>query len=264
MQLNKMAATTAEQIGTKSTLRPNAFFMLSYRTNQLYRTGNRTGALSCNQVPGYEIKFGCCWNEVSGGNLVITGGEDHGSRTVVKIDTLRECAVSSLPPMHTPRYNHAAEFHSQCLYVLGGEYGQACLRECERYVFAESRWEVLPALPVAGGGMSAVVLDNCLFALGGSHHRLLDTVQMLSLDCLTWEIMQLKLPQAVGWFPCFRTDTQVYLLIKGTLYSFTPLQFKVVKTLPESISCVASYFLNGTLYYAWYGEVMTLSVGSLA
>jgi hypothetical protein len=37
--------------------------------------------------------------------------------------------------------------------------------ECERYSCAESRWEVLPALPVAG--MSAVEVENSVYALGG-------------------------------------------------------------------------------------------------
>jgi hypothetical protein len=259
-----MAATTTELICTESTLGPKFFFICSYVTNQLYRTDKLTGVLSCNQIPGYEFKFGCCWSELPGGSLLITGGGEHGAREVVKIDIQRESAVSSLPPMHTARYNHTAVYHSQYVYALGGEDDRDCLKECERYAFAESRWEMLPNMPLAGGGMSAVVLDNCLYALGGFHRKLLDTVQKLSLNSLTWELMQLKLPQVAGWFPCFKADTQVYLLIEKTLCSFTPLKVKAVKTLPESISCNASYYLRGTLYYAWYGEVSTLSVGRLA
>jgi hypothetical protein len=70
-----------------------------------------------------------------GGSLFITGGfEDNKSvREVVKIDTLREWAVSSQPPMHTARCSHAAVYHSQHLYVLAG-YSDGYLSECERYV----------------------------------------------------------------------------------------------------------------------------------
>jgi hypothetical protein len=67
-------------------------------------------------------------------------------RVVVKIDTLREYAASSQPPMNTTRRHHTAVYHSQHVYVLGRS-------ECERYVCAESRWEVLAALPVASLGM---------------------------------------------------------------------------------------------------------------
>jgi hypothetical protein len=43
--------------------------------------------------------------------------------------------------------------------------------------------------------MSAVVLDNSLYALGSYDGGKLSTVQKLSLDRLTWELMQLKLPK---------------------------------------------------------------------
>jgi hypothetical protein len=106
-------------------------------------------------------------------------------KEVVKVDTLREWAVSSQPHMHNVRAEHAAVFHAQYLYVLGG-YN---LRECERYICAESRWEELPALqalPVACQAMSAVELDNSsLYALGGNDRDCdLDTVQKLRLDDL--------------------------------------------------------------------------------
>jgi hypothetical protein len=150
--------------------------------------------------------------------------------------------------MHTARYHHAAVYHSQYLYVLGG-YDE--WSKCERYVCAESRWEVLAALPVAGAYMSAVELHNSLYALGGSHERGrdLDTVQKLSLDSLTWQLMKLKLPQAAFCFPCFKKDTEVYLVINKTLYSFTPLEVKPIETLPEHIRCRSSYYSKGTLYY---------------
>jgi hypothetical protein len=44
--------------------------------------------------------------------------------------------------------------------------------------------------------MSAVEVDNSVYALGGRDDRLLDTVQKLSLDSLTWQLMQLKLPSS--------------------------------------------------------------------
>jgi hypothetical protein len=182
-----------------------------------------------------------------GGSLLITGGSP-GVRNVVSVD-VRTFAVSSQPPMHTARCLHAAVYHAQYVYVLGGLNSDRFLRECERYVCAESRWEVLAALPVAGAYMSGVEVENSVYALGGSDGRRdLDTVQKLSLDSLTWQLMQLKLPPAARSFPCFKTETQVYLVIKNTLYSFTPFDVKAVKTLDKSIACYSSYYIRGTLY----------------
>jgi hypothetical protein len=64
--------------------------------------------------------------------------------------------------------------------------------------------------------------------------------------------MPLKLSQAGYLFPCFTKDTEVYLVIKKTLYSFTPLEVRPIKTLPEDITqCYSSYYSKETLYYAY-------------
>jgi hypothetical protein len=217
-------------------------FFYSCKNNLLHRVNLLTGEQSEYEVPHYQFKGGCRWSELPGGSLLITGG---GSSDVVRVD-VGTFEVSPQPPMHTARSNHAAVYHSQYVYVLGG----VDLSECERYVCAESRWEVLAALPVGGRAMSAVELHNSLYALGGYQgDRRLDTVQKLSLDSLTWQLMQLKLPQADNYFPCFKMDTEVCLVIKKTLYSFTPLEVKPIKTLPQYIKCTSSYYSRGTLYY---------------
>jgi hypothetical protein len=76
-------------------------------------------------------------------------------------------------------------------------------------------------------------------------------VQKLSLEGLTWEVMKLRLPQAGYASPCFKlSDSQVYLLINHTLYSFTSLEVKPVQVLSEGIQSWggASYYCRGTLY----------------
>jgi hypothetical protein len=103
--------------------------------------------------------------------------------------------------------------------------------------------------------MSAVKLHNSLYALGGIGNRRLDTVQKLSLDSLTWQLMQLKLPQADSYITCFKEDTEVCLVSSRTLYSFTPLEVKPIKTLPEDIGCRSSYYSRGTLYYEYNGGI---------
>jgi hypothetical protein len=241
---------------------PTFFYCCHGNSNELHRVNLLTGEQSCHKVPNYLFTSCGRWSELPGGTLLFTGGED--SREAVKIDTLRECAVSSLPPMHSARRDHVAVYHSQYLYVLGGWSGRS-FSECERYVCAESQWEVLPALPVAVCFFSAVELDSSLYALGGRDGFLsdFDTVQKLSLDSLFWELMQLKLPQTSRLFPCFKTDTEVYLVIKQTLYSFTPFEVKPIKTLPEYVMCYSSYYNRGTLYYEKGAGMQSLSVGDL-
>jgi hypothetical protein len=241
---------------------PTFLYSCIERTNKLQRVNLLTGELSSYEVPKYNFRFRCRWSELPGATLLITGGDNE--RDVVKIDTLREWAVSLQPAMRTARWLHAAVYHFQYVYVLGG-LSDGELRECERYVCSESRWEELPPLPKAGAYMSAVELDNSLYALGGraDGYSELDTVQRLSLDSLTWNLMQLKLPQAASEIPCFKTDTQVYLVLRDTLYSFTPQEVKPIKTLPERMRVRSSFYSRGTLYYEWDKGIRSLTVGEL-
>jgi hypothetical protein len=260
-------AYTEETKQPTKTLKPQyshtPTFLYCYQgwSNTLRRVNLLTGVQSYHQLPSYRLQTDCRWSELPGGSLLITGGGyPDAVRYVVKIDTLREYAVSSQPLMHTARRSHAAVNHSQYLYVLGGYIGRY-LRECERYSCAETTWEVLPVLPVAGCGMSAVEVENSIYALGGRANRHLDTVQKLSLDSLTWELMQLKLPSVDCNIPCFKTDTQVILVIYKTMYSFTPLEVKPIKTLRKGIRCISSYYSRGTLYYEQSDRIDILALG---
>jgi hypothetical protein len=146
-------------------------FIYSYEeyADQLHRTNLVTGEHSIHRVPSYTFKPYCCWSEVPGGSLLITGGrnEDHSSvKEVVRIDTRREYAVSGHHPMLTPRQAHAAVYHTQNLYILRGWNDDSFLSECERYVCAENRWDALPPLPKACSDTSGVVVENSLYALG--------------------------------------------------------------------------------------------------
>jgi hypothetical protein len=248
---------------------PLPAFIYSYTedTDQLHRTNQVSGEQLSHQVPSYIFKRGCCWSEVPGGSLLITGGGYPAVSEVVRID-VGTFEVSSQRDMHTPRRAHAAVYHSQHAYVLGGNDFRS-LSECERYVCAENRWETLPSLPRACFGLSGVVVEKSLYALGGAVGltTALDLVQKLSLESLTWKLMQLRLPQADSGIPCFKLrDTEVYLVVKKTLCSFTGLEVRFLSTLTEDMKSWfgASYYSGGILYCSNdVGAARSLEIGSL-
>jgi hypothetical protein len=204
---------------------------------------------------------------VPAGNLLITGGGIPAVREVVRIDTRREFAVTHCPPMLTPRNCHAAVYHTPHIYILGG-WNDRNLSECERYVVAENRWEALLPLPQACQCTSGVVVESCLYALGGYDESALDLVQKLSLESLTWEVMQFRLPFAGCGIPYFKLrDTEVYLVVKNTLCSFTASETRSLKTLTEDIESWfgMSYYHRGSLYCSsCNGGVLSLEIGSLS
>jgi hypothetical protein len=268
---NKSHTVGAEQV-SQDTLEvyyqvPTFIYSYKYNTDQLHRTSLVTGEHSSHRLPSYTFKYGCCWNEVPGGSLLITGGGSPGVREVVRIDTRREFAVAHNPPMLSPRLGHAAVYHTPYLYILGGG-NRSYLRDCERYVCAENRWEALSPLPKACMQTSGVVVERNLYALGGYAGSALDLIQKLSLDSLTWELMQFRLPFTGFGIPCFKlTDTEVYLVVLNTLCSFTALEVSPLKTLTENIQSWfgPSYYHRGTLYCSsCYGGVQRLEIGSLS
>jgi hypothetical protein len=126
---SKSAPTTTDETKqppqpSKKLLKPQHIptFHYCFRNddNMLIRVNLLTGEQSYHKVHSYRLRTGCRWSELPGGSLLITGGGSPAVRDVVKIDTLREYAVSSQPPMHTAREYHAAVYHSQYVYVLGG------------------------------------------------------------------------------------------------------------------------------------------------
>jgi hypothetical protein len=264
-QLKTQALEVAQQ--HEETL-PTFIYSYQYDTGHLHRTNLATGEQSTHQVPSYTFKNGAYWSEVAGGSLLITGGgHPTAVREVVSIDTRREFAVAQQPPMLTPRTFHAAVYHTPHLYVIGG-WSVKNLSECERYVCAENRWEALPPLPRACSSTSGVVIERSLYALGGCNDSLFDLVQKLSLESLTWEIMQFRLPFEGCDVPCLKLrDTEVYLVVNRTLCSFTALQVLPLRTLTEDIMSLygASYYRRGVLYCSAYrGAVLSYEIGSLS
>jgi hypothetical protein len=155
------------------------------------------------------------------------------------------------------------------LYILGGQNGTRYLSECERFVCAENRWDALPPLPRACRYASGVVLESSLYALGGwNGGSSLYLVQKLSLESLTWELMQFRLPFAGSAIPCFKLrNTEVYLVVNKTLCSFPGFEVRPLKTLTEGIVSWygASYYRRGTLYCSNYeGAVRSLEIRSLS
>jgi hypothetical protein len=248
---------------------PTFIYSTKNDTDLLHRTSLVTGERSSHRVLSYQFKIFCGWSEVPGGSLLITGGGIPAVNEVVRIDTRREFAAFEHPPMHTARSGHGVVYHAQHLYVLGGYSRGAYLGACERFVCADNQWQELPPLPYSCCDVSAVVLGQCLYALGGDDGEPLDQVQRLILECLTWQVMKFQLPFAGCGIPCFKvSNTEVYLVVKQRLCSLTAKKVQLLrKTLTESIFCYCgpSYYRRGTLYCSSNsGEVSSQEIGSLS
>ncbi len=105
---------------------------------------------------------------VVGDRIVVTGGQDDGRLldTTEVFDGKQWRAGADIP---TPREHLAAASDGQFVYAVGGrrlspDKNSAAL---ERYEPASDRWQRLPDMPTARGGLGAAIVDGHLLAVGG-------------------------------------------------------------------------------------------------
>jgi hypothetical protein len=268
------------ELGVKTHLRPqeelliledvNPVFVYSFaeQSHFVHRIRLSTGEQSTHQLISLAFRHGCCLSEVYGGSLLVTGGGGVlGTTSVERIDVMREFAVYEQAPMLVPRLLHSAVSHAQHLYVLGA-YNTYRLKECERYVCTQNRWESIPPLPKACGLASGVVVKGSLYALGGiGWINSLDLIQKLNLQELTWELLEVRLPSPGYGLPCFKTkDSQICFVVEGGLYSISPqtVQVQLMSTVSADIKSYVgpSYYSRGTLYCSNFGgETAYIEIG---
>jgi hypothetical protein len=230
-------------------------FIFSYHmySNKLFKTNLTTQTEVTHNYLYSNRNIHLC--EISGGNLLLMLERE---KEVVSIDSLREFAVSHLPPMLFARTDLCSVYYARHLYLLGGFEGSVWERSevsiCERYVCDTRRWESLEPLPIPCAVVCAIEAEGSLYALGGNTRRTsLDVIQAMNLEILTWRVMEVRLPYLCLHFPCFKSgDNEVYFIMRKTLYSFLPNEQRIdkVKTLPDDISSFAgtTYYSQGTLY----------------
>jgi hypothetical protein len=257
-------------------INPPCICSYKLKTSLLYRTDLLTGEESTYEVPNFIFKSGCSLIELTEeGCLLVTGGSEKPflssvimSRDVTNINT-RMFEVSSRRPMTTARKWHAAVYHDQYVYILGGRDGSQSLSKCERYKFAENQWEELAPLPTACQDATAVVIDRTLYVLGGHNTADLNLIQVFSLDWRHWRSDPV-LPSSGRSIACFKVcDTQAYFVLNRKLYSFRPQQtdqIQLVKLLAQDITsmCGPSHYDRGTLYCSSdRGAAKRMILGSL-
>jgi hypothetical protein len=176
----------------------NAETVYSYKqaTEEFYWTSLETG-LSYTHSISRQFNFNCSWCELPNKEVFFIGGGPSNEVFSVNADTR---AVTVRPTLITPRYGHGSVYNQGHIYVIGG-FNTAGLKECERFLIEQNRWEALAPLPEICFNSSIITLEgtNSLYALGGSNGtRYTEDIYELSFERLAWRKLEVKLPNAVS------------------------------------------------------------------
>lgn len=152
-----------------------------------------------------------------GKHLYAIGGSD-GVETLAsmeRFDTEAGTAWEPMPAMPTPRRAGAAAAFRGMIYVVGGAGGlhsqDPSLSVLERFSLETLRWESLPPMPLARRGLSLLVADSLLYAIGGSDGRTtFDAIECFDPESLEWETLS-PMPEARGYFGAAVASTVDFL-----------------------------------------------------
>jgi non-specific serine/threonine protein kinase len=125
---------------------------------------------------------------VVGDQIIVFGGQAGGKlvETVEVFDGRRWFETAGLP---TPREHLAGASDGHFAYAVGGRLlsSDKNVAAVERYDPVAGRWEKLPDLPTARGGLAAAVVAGRLVAIGGeSPTGVFDTVELFDLSANSW------------------------------------------------------------------------------
>lgn len=238
-------------------------------SNTLCRTYLKTREESLHKISGITFGWYCSLTELPNGQIFVTGGGVPAKRSVICIDPKRFEATQQ-PLMVVRRSCHATAVYKGWLYVFGGS-NESKLRECERYSLKDKRWSSLKQLPHPCDCASAILLEDfkAMYVFGGLYRKgVLNIVQRLNLETLSWMLLPIKLPRPSWHIACFKVCDKIYFVLKDYLYSYSPSyeSFRPVKKLPQKIqSCCGACIYTASILFCSSDEGVArkFNIGSL-
>ena len=107
--------------------------------------------------------------------------------------------------------------HFGSVYVFGGlNYSKKVLSQCEK--FSNSEWTAIADMKECRKNASAVALNSdSIYVFGGSSNKApaLDSIEQYSVGANRWNLLKVKMPQALCYLSCSRQDDHTFLILGG-------------------------------------------------
>lgn len=152
---------------------------------------------------------------IATGELFVAGGRDavlyHSGKSQFKSST--QCfsfntqthLISAKPDMQTGRQGHLLLSDHEAVYALGGYSEYMGIKTCEKLLFEENQWEVLPAMKEVRINAAGCICSNRIFVTGGFSHLAGSpslTIETFDFSLNHWTTCDLKLPSALEKHAC--------------------------------------------------------------
>jgi hypothetical protein len=163
--------------------------------------------------------FGAC---VVAGELYVTGGCDGNGQSLSLVEKYSPSSDlwSSVTPLATPHFGHAAVAVGSAMYVLGGKGDSIMIRSMHNRVHnrvhkfhsTQNTWNEVAPMPRARYAYAACVLGTDIYVFGGDDITGTENASVFKYDTIAdiWTILA-PMPSACSFFGVATLDGQIYV-----------------------------------------------------
>jgi len=207
-------------------------------------------------------------------DIYVIGGFDKSGNVLdtVEIYNIKNDSWKTVSPLPQPLHHTAASSSNGKIYVVGGYTNNNWLPSAKLFIYSPNNdtWREGPPMPTARGALTAVFIDEILYAIGGEgESRIMDINEAYNLKTNNW-ISKSPMPTPRHHAASAVVDGNVYL-IGGRVQGVSPItnvnvnemynpkedKWMILESMPSKRSGISAASINNTTIYVFGGEDIT-------
>jgi N-acetylneuraminic acid mutarotase len=202
---------------------------------------------------------------INSDNIYVIGGFDKSGKVLgtVEVYNVKNNSWNTVAPLPQPVHHAAATTFNGSVYVIGGYTNNKWLPSANLFIYDPKNdiWTEGSSMPTARGALTAVFIDEILYAIGGEgENEIMDINEAYNSKTKTW-ISKIPMPTARHHAASAVIDENVYVFggrIEGSLpitnvnvtemYDSKMDKWIILDPMPSKRSGISAASINNTIY----------------
>jgi N-acetylneuraminic acid mutarotase len=209
-----------------------------------------------------------------GNNIYVIGGFDKYDNVLdtVEVYNIKNDSWKTVSPLPEPLHHTATASSNGKIYVVGGYTNNNWLPSAKLFIYSPKNdtWTEGPPMPTARGALTAVFIDEMLYAIGGEGESgTVDINEAYNSKTNNW-ISKSSMPTPRHHVASAVIDGNVYV-IGGRVHGVSPItnvnvnemynpnedKWMTIESMPSKRSGISAAPINNTTIYVFGGEDIT-------
>jgi len=207
-------------------------------------------------------------------NIYVIGGFDKSGKVLdtVEVYNIKNDSWKTVAPLPQPLHHTAASNFNNNIYVVGGYTNNNWVPSAKLFIYNPNNdmWTEGPSMPTARGALTAVFIDDILYAIGGEGESgIMDINEAYNSKTNNW-VSKLPMPTPRHHIASAVVDGNVYV-IGGRVQGVSPITnvnvtemydpkidiWMTLESMPTKRSGISAASINNTSIYVFGGEELT-------